>query len=952
MCESRFEIRESRYVPAVRSTVTVAEERNGGAVLIHLLCEEEREHFFSVCFRTPPQDDTGVPHIIEHTVLNGSMKYPVKDPFMEMVKSSMATFINAMTYGDRTVYPCGSLNRQDFLNLVSVYMDAVFNPLLREEYFKQEGYRLDFETETGKLTHNGVVYNEMKGAYSDPDSYIEREVMRVLYPEGSSGKDSGGDPPAVTHLTFQHFLNFYRNHYAPDNCCIFALTRIPFTEFCEFISPLIPHGKSGIVRYLHQADLTEPVYREVPVPGNGDGCTVLRAWKVNDAGDPVEALAFSLLEDILLEDDSSPLRSALIDSNLGTGLAASGYDSDPFERNFITGLKGVDRSDADRLFALVEDTLETLSENGLKKELVSSMLHRKELALKYIGSGWPMSLMSAVTAAWTHGEDIFETLDLSRLLSSLKSRMGADDRFLEGMIRKWLIDNPHRADLVFFPDEEHFAEEERNTAKELAVLESQMSDRQLQRLKKESETLRDSMRKPNTLDELSTLPKLHLSEIPSAADIAYHRETDTGKGIFLEMDIHTADVCYVDLALDLTELPERLVPFTSFYADLITRTGADGKNHIELAEEELACSGGINALVKCGTDSIQRVDDYRLVLKISGYCLKRDLEKMLSVIRRRLLSPDVGNCGRIASVAGEMAEHERSSVIPRGHTISMLAARAGLTRGHFVSNLLNGTPSLTLLSSIKKKNAAEHAEALKDIRRHIGSGLPGILAWTGPESERARVLKWMETLPLASAGNGTSSWTAPFVPSAVGIRVGSGTCFAAGALPGIEISHPLAPSGTVMLRMLSEGFLWDEIRVRRGAYGAGASLAGGAVSFYSYRDPSPAASLQLFKEAAVSGYGKLDLTRRSIEDSIIAGLKNTDPPVRPAMANGMSLMRHLRGQTAQTAGAYRNGLLAVSAESIKEFGSWLSDAADSMRICVTGSGSCIASASIDEITEL
>ncbi len=952
MGNSPFQIKRSEYIPGVRSQVTFAEDIRNGAVLVHLLCEEERENFFAACFRTPPVDDTGVPHIIEHTVLNGSVKYPVKDPFMEMVKSSMATFINALTYGDRTIYPCGSLNRQDFLNLVSVYMDAVFNPLLKEEFFQQEGYRLDYSKETGTLVHNGVVYNEMKGAYSDPDSYMEREIGRVLYPEGSCGKDSGGDPPSITGLTYSMFRDFYQNHYTPANCCLFVLTQIPFGDFADFLGPRIPERASGQVDFISQKNFTEPVFREIPVPGGGEGCTVVNAWKVNTAGDPVETLAFSLLEDVLLEDDSSPLKSALLDSNLGTGLSASGYDSDPVQRNFLTGLKGVDRKNADKVLRLIRSTLHSLAEKGLKKDLVKSMLHRKELALKYIGSGWPMSLMSAVTAAWTHGEDIFETLDLTGLLQGLKSRMKSNDRFLEEMIEKWLLVNPHRADIVFFPDSKHFHEKELKVTEELVKLSEEMTPEELEGVQRRSEALQESMNTPNTPDALSTLPKLHLSEIPSVTGAVFHRETRTGRGTLLETDVHTADVCYVDLALDLSGLPEKLVPYASFYADLMTRTGAGGKDHIMMAEEELACSGGINASVKCGTDNVESTDAYQLVLKMSGYCLKRDMGKMLETARQRLLVPDVGNLSRIASVAGEVAEHEKSALIPRGHSISMLAARAGLSYGHYVSNLLNGIPSLKLLSSISRKNAAEHAEALERIRDYICRGVPGILAWTGPSDKRKTVLEWMDSVPILAREDQKAPCLNTTPAEATGIDTGPGTCFAAAALPGIPLNHPLTASGTVMLRMLSEGFLWDEIRVKRGAYGAGAGLSGGAVSFYSYRDPSPASSIQLFREAAESGFKRLDLTGRSVEDSIIAGLKSTDPPLRPAMANGMAIMRYLRGLSPEKGEEFRNSLLGVTAESIKDFSLWLNASAESMRICVMGSRECIDSASIEELTEL
>lgn len=947
MAEHGFQIRNTSFLQSVRSTVTQAVHNPTGALLVHLDCPEERENFFAACFRTPPEDDTGVPHIIEHTVLNGSGKYPVKDPFMEMVKSSMATFINAMTYGDRTVYPCGSMNRKDFMNLVSVYMDAVFHPLLKEESFMQEGYRLDYSEESGKLVHNGVVYNEMKGAYSDPDSLMEREVARLLYPGGSCGKDSGGDPPAVAGLTWEAFRDFYHSHYTPDNCCLFALTSIPFDDFAGFMDSRLPRGRKGSVKHIMQEPFTEPVRQEIPVPGSGEGCTVLSAWMVNQAGDPGEALAFSLLEEILLEDDSSPVKQALMDSGLGTGLSVCGYDSDPVQRNFIIGLKGVRRKRAPEVLELINRTLEDLSVNGLKGELVRDMLHRKELHLRHTGSGWPMALMGAVTAAWTHGEDICRTLNLDGLLEDLKRELMENPRFLEEMIRRWLIGNPHRADAVFYPHSGHFKHMEKVEERKLRHRLENTSRKELESIRERTERLEEYAAAANPPEALATLPKLELSDIPPSSGAIFHTLENTVTADLLSTEIDSRGVCYVDLALDLSELPEDLIPWAAFYGDLITRTGAGGRDHLELAEAELSCSGGISASVKCVTDDFCSIGRSSVILRVSGYCLENDLEKMLAVMEQRILHPDVTHHGRIVTVAGETAEHERSSLIPRGHTFAMLAARAPLSRGHGISNLLHGTPSLKLLDSVENSNAGKHAEVLGSIRTLIAAGVPATAAWTGPASREGMMRNWLEGLPFRP-GRKLEEDREPECagkPARLGLQTGPGTCFAAAALPGLPMGHRLYAPGTVFLRLLSEGYLWDSIRVQRGAYGAGASLTGGTVSFYSYRDPSPAESIGFFRKSVLGGIGEVDLTRRSIEDSIVAGMRGTDPPVRPAMANGIALARHFRGVTRERAREYREALLEVTAESVQEFAGWLGGSAGGMSLVVMGSEECMTSAS-------
>lgn len=951
MISMPFKVTERRHIPSIKSTVTIAEHIRTGATLVHLSSQKEREHFFSACFRTPPNDHTGTPHIIEHTVLGGSEKYPVKDPFMEMVRSSMATFINALTYGDRTQYPVGSLNQKDFLNLIDVYMDAVFHPLLKPELFAQEGYRMEL-LENGDLIHSGVVYNEMKGAYSDPDSFIEKEVVRALYPSGSCGKDSGGDPPCITGLTYPCFKHFYQEHYHPANCCLFALTGIPFEEFAEKMDGLLPDtteagGKAPVIM---QDSFLSPVSAEIPVPGGNENCTVLSAWKVNDAGDPVETLAFSLLEDVLLEDDSSPVKKELLESGLGTGLSSCGYDHDPIQRNFIIGIKGAERDKSTEVFALIRETLSKLVKNDLDEKLVSNMLHRKELAMRYIGSGWPYSLMNSVTAAWTHDESVMESLDLDRLLKELKNRLSANPRMLEEMISKWLLENPHRVDLVFYPDQPHFSTLEKESGQELALKKSNMSGEELQQFGESSDKLKMMMDTPDSPEALGSIPKLNLIDISADPPAVFHSAVTENGRTTLITEMSTSGVCYVDLCLDMTGLDHRLIPSLPLYASIMTRIGAEGKTHIQMAEEELACSGGIGTSVTSVTSTADTTDNFRLILKVSGHCLERDLEKMLDIISARLFSPDLNDHSRVLTVSDEVNEHLRSSLIPRGNAFASLAARSGLTRGHRAAEIMGGITFVKKMSEISSGTIQREMSSLKEIADYIKSRSTGTLAWTGPDSKLQRLNRWIQEHPAIE----TEVSEAPLseMPLVSGIRIVGDTAFAAAALPGMPLTHQLASSGMVMMKMLSEGFLWDEIRARNGAYGAGASQAGGAVSFYSYRDPSPEASVQCFKKAVAHGISMLDLTPRGIEDSIIANVKGIDPPIRPAGANGMALVRHFRGINPELTETLRSNLLEVNRSSIKMFADWLASTEAPLRVCVMGDRNVLDSAGVTEVTEL
>lgn len=953
--ESSFKILQSEFIPSVRSTVTRAVHKKSGAEFVHVLCKEERENFFAACFKTPPADDTGVPHIIEHTVLNGSDKYPVKDPFMEMVKSSMATFINAMTYGDRTLYPCGSLNEKDFRNLVSIYMDAIFHPLLKEEFFLQEGYRLDFEeagNSTSPLVHNGVVYNEMKGAYSDPDSYIERELTRFLYPDGSCGKDSGGDPLAIPSLTFQQFKKFYADHYHPSNCCLFTLTRIPFEEMAEFLgnalSGFTDTGNS--IAMEKQPRLITPQRKEIPVPGGAENnCTVSSAWMVNDAGNPVETLAFSLLEDVLLDDDSSPVKAALLDSELGTGLSGCGYDSDPGQRNFVIGLKGVERKNANSVFELIHKTLESLVDSGLNPALVKNMLHRKELHLRAIGSSWPFSVMSSVCAAWTHEEDILQSLDLNFLLKDLKKNLKQNPRFLEDMIHRHLLKNKHRLDCVFYPDEKFFQGQDTTITADLQTEKEKMSQSALEDLAVRSKKLAIAMGLPSSEEALATLPKLSISDVSTDPPSIFHKEKTLNGKLFLPTKIQTAGVCYVDLCFDMSELPLDLIPHVPFFTSFLTRTGAAGKDYLEMAEAELACSGGLGASVTSIGSTATSIDEFRIILKTGGHCLEEDLPAMLELMNERLFSPELDNAERIILVAGELAEHARSAIIPRGQVFASMKAQAGLSAAAYANNLLHGIPVLQQVATISRDTVEKEITAMKAIHRHLTEKASQILAWSGPAEKESTVSRWLKKLP--GSRQELITHEPPVFPGTTdptGVVIKGGTSFAAVALPGLSSNHPLFGSGYVMMRMLSEGFLWDEIRVKKGAYGAGSSLGGAAISFYSYRDPSPSTSLKTFQNAILNGIGEVDLSSRAVEDSIIASVKGMDPAIRPSMANGLAILRKLKGISIDLITEHRTHLLEVNQDSIREFADILRSRSQDVRVCVVGNESILSSLNIND----
>ncbi len=712
--------------------------------------------------------------------------------------------------------------------------------------------------------------------------------------------------------------------------------------------------KSGnVIETLIQPRLQQAVRKDVPVPGGAENnCTVTSAWMVNNAGDHVETLAFSLLEDVLLDDDSSPVKAALLDSELGTGLSGCGYDSDPEQRNFVIGLKGVEKKDAEAVFSLIRTSLKTLVENGLDSELVKNMLHRKELHLRAIGSSWPFSVMSSVCAAWTHGEDILQALDLNFLLESLKERMSLNPRFLEEMIDIHLLGNSHRVDCVFYPDESHFQKENTVIKTALQAVKQKMSPDRRSKLALRSKKLAESMEMASSPEALATLPKLSISDVSTEPPSIFHREEQSNGKLFLPTKIQTAGVCYADLCFDMSELPVELIPHLPFFASFMTRTGAADKDYIQMAREELACSGGISASVTSISSTATSIDEFRIILKAGGHCLEEDLPAMLGLMKERLFSPELDNAERIILVASELAEHARSSLIPRGQVFASLRAQAGLSAATYANNLLHGIPVLQQVASIDEQTVKNEIIALKAIHKHLVKKASQILAWSGPAEKENSVSSWLGQLPGSCMGIETHKPPVfPAVADTTGVTIKGNTSFTAAALPGIPSNHPLSVSASVMMRMLSEGYLWDEVRVKKGAYGAGASLDGTAITFYSYRDPSPATSIQTFKNAMSKGISKIDINPRSLEDSIIASVKGMDPAIRPSMANGLAILRELKGITIDLIAEHKARLLAVNTDSITEFAELLKSRESDVRICVVGNQDVLDSMKINNRIE-
>lgn len=928
-----FLVRKITELPGIRCQAIESEHVQSGASLIHLFTPDS-ENFFSAAFRTPPPDSTGLPHILEHTVLSGSCKYPLKDPFIQLLKTSMVTFMNAFTYPDRTVYPCSSRNRKDFRNLVEVYCDAVLHPRLDRFSFMQEGHHLDFRV-SGKsdsgLTVKGVVYNEMKGAYSDPEESMEEHLARALFPDSIYRLDSGGDPEHIPELTYEDFRDFHHRYYHPSNCWFFLYGDIRTEDHFEFLnrSYLSDYQRMEIDTTIDlQPRWNTPRFFEYPLAARqGDGPTEksshVSGWLGCPATDARQTLSMHLIDDYLLGNDAAPLKKALIESGLGMGLVCTGYNTDRLETVFTAGLKGIERKDSVEVSRLINDTLACQVQQGLDRERISSSLHRLELASREIGSAWPLRLMDRVYRSWMANGDPLYWLRLDEHLGELADELKSNPDFPGEVMFQQLCSNPHRADITFYPDPELIPGLERAFRNRMDSLEAELTSSRIEEIRHNAESLEEMQSAPDSPEALASLPRLRLDDVSSGC-LRLPTDILTPAGIpLLVTDVFCNGLCYFDMRFDLNGLDPGLLPLVPLFCDAVTGMGAGDASYVEMASREASCCAGISAhpsSVCSGGDTGESTSG----IHFSSQCLETKLPGMLDVLANRILRTDFRDQGRLEDLIREEAASVESTVLARGNAFAVTRAAAGFSLVASSRETFDGVSSLGFFSRLAAGSV--DTESLSEKLEHIRSYILQKMGITcsvacGPDSVSI-ICDWLSELP-SGRGRSAQSSAAGFPITAgriEGISLPAAVSYLGFSIPGVPFTHPGAPALRFLSRQLSLGYLWDEIRVKRGAYGAGASLntATGIFSMNSYRDPDIRGTIHTFRGVTDHIVHHMDLSPDSLESGIISTLKELDPPRRPGSAVRTAMFRLITGTGPEELDRYRSRLLALKPDDIHQ----------------------------------
>lgn len=929
-----FTVRRVTALGNLRAQAYELEHDATGAQLLHVHAHDA-ENLFCIAFRTPPRDDTGLPHILEHVVLGGSQRFPVRDPFIEMVKMSMATFINAMTYADKTVYPVASNVRQDFYNLAEVYCDAVFHPRLTEASFQQEGHHLEFAKKDDPSTDlivKGIVFNEMKGAYSAADSFVDRESYRQLFPDTTYGLDSGGNPERIPDLTYADFKRFYADLYHPSNAFIFLYGDIPTADHLAFLKrQLESYTRRPIDTAIpKQPRWTQPRDRSERYPIGGEEeldekAYVTLNWIVGDGTDAREVIAWKVLDRILLGNQAAPLRKALIDSQLGQDLTHAGFGTGELETTFHAGLKGTEADRKDRIVAVVMDTLKRLADEGIPADKVEAAFHQVSYGYLEIASMFPLWLMDRAYNTWIYGADPLIFLRADEHLEAVRQSYAQDPQLFQRLIRKGLLENPHRSTLVFTPDPKLLAEKEEAFAARMRARKAQLSELEKRQLVEQAKALEVFQNTPNTPEALATLPQLKASDLPrKPKHIPTRVETLNGGVPLLVNDVFANGVNYLHVDLNLQGLPERLYPYLPLYGECVTKMGAAGLDYVGVAERMAAHTGGIQ--FNASFDG-HAADPNTLVLsgQFTLRALDGKLDQALALLHDLYVAPDFSDLERLKDVVVQAYAEHRSSIVHDGIGLGVRHAGRGLSLLGHLNELTGGLPQIRLVERWAEQFESHQDDLvarLNEIAAFLRNRKRLTASFTGSEKVtpalRKALERWAQELGADPLAPSKFDFAPAAAPAREGLAAPMEVAFCTQVLPAPHLSHADSPLLTVASRLLSLDYMWEQIRVKGGAYGGGVGYNGidSAWYYYSYRDPWVKKTLDNFAglRAYVTG---VEWSQTDIDRAIIGTAKNGEKPIRPADATGAALWRHTHGDTPDRREARHAAILSVTPQAIK-----------------------------------
>jgi Zn-dependent M16 (insulinase) family peptidase len=910
--------------------IELVHERTG-ARHIHIECTDDN-NAFAVSFPTVPQDSTGVAHILEHVVLAGSKRFPVRDPFFSMTRRSLATFMNAFTSADSTTYPFSTRNSKDYMNLLLVYLDATFFPLLTEDSFKQEGIRFEFENPadpSSGLRYKGVVFNEMKGALATPQAAMQKNLGRMLFPGLTYEKVSGGDPEHIPDLTWEKLRRFHAAHYHPSNAYFYTygnqplertLAAIEDNALAHFNRIEIDTSIPNVTRFAKPKASVEP-YPAAPGEDNSRKGQALVAWVTVPAIDSFQLLAMRVLSEVLLGNSGSPLRKALIDSKIGGALAdGSGFQDDYKETVFGAGLKGIATGDAEKVEKVVLDTLEKLVGEGLDATQVDAAIHRLEFEKRErSNAGFPYALkvMFTLLGPYQYGGDPYSTLNLDADLEHLQQAR-KEGRFFENLIAAELLDNHHRGLLSLEPDPELEERTRRKELERLAAIEATLTDPDKTRIVADALRLKAEQ---EAKQDVAVLPSLELSDIPMQFEDVPSRAVKIGAVTVEFFPLPTNGITYLDLRSDFGALSQELKDLLPLFSRVFTQTGAAGQDYVQIAARIAAYTGGVGA-----APSVQPLaarDDYLQSFLVSGRALDRNVGPFIDLLTDLTARMEI-EPRRLKDVIDESATRLESSIAGLGFQFAILRATSKLSSEGAINDSLQGIGMLHQTRRLARLSEAELGDVIAKLTairttlfRRDSINIIVTCEESMIDSISERLQGWVDALPSGRV-NGHVEKPDPLAPVPEARTTPLPVAFNVRIFKTVRYTHPDSPALLVLANYLRDTFLHRELREKGGAYGAvaQASIGGGTFYMASYRDPNVTRTYDTF-DRATAWIIEDEVADEALKEAILGACGDVDPLESPDIKGRREATNRLAGFTREERERFKQRLLEVTAADMK-----------------------------------
>lgn len=925
-----FDMLRQQEIPELKTLARLYRHARTGAELLSLINDDENK-VFGITFRTPPKDSTGVAHILEHSVLCGSRKYPVKEPFVELLKGSLKTFLNAFTYPDKTCYPVASQNVQDFYNLIDVYLDAVFYPRITPEIFQQEGWHYDLEDPGQPLIYKGVVFNEMKGAYSSPDTLLAEYTQQSLFPDTTYGLDSGGNPKIIPSLTYEQFKCFHEDYYHPSNARIFFYgdddpdQRLALLD--AYLREFDHKAVDSVVSLQSPFSAPQRVTRHY-ASGEGDGDErakpmVTVNWLLPETADPIANLSLVVLSYILLGMPGSPLRKALIDSGLGEDITGAGLENELRQIYFSTGLKGLRHSSADEVESLILKTLDDLAANGIAPDTVEAAMNTIEFRLRENNTGSlprGLALMLRSLTTWLYGHDPLALLRYEGPLAEIRSRGAADPAFFSDLIRTHLLDNPHRTTVLLIPDPELRPKEEAAERGELDAIQRGLSPEQVEAVVASTLSLRRLQEAPDPPEALATIPTLRIEDLEKRNKTIPLSVQTEDAGPLLTHDLFTNGILYLDLGIDFHTIPQPLLSYVPLFSRGLTEMGTDRDDYVALSQRISRKTGGIWPEIFTGTTADSREGIAWLILRSKA--TKGQVEDLLDILRDVVSSTQWDNKERFRQmVLEEKARHEQR-LIPSGHQIVSQRIRAQHTESDWVTEQTSGLSYLLFIRDLAQRveddwdrvrsSLGELQALLLDQRRFLLNVTCSDEDWSDLHSA---VSSFRGVLAQSrAAALPRVEWVPERAPAFEGLVIPSQVNYVGKGINAYELGHEFHGAMLVAAGYLRSTWLWERVRVQGGAYGAFSQFDRhtGNLTIVSYRDPNCMKTLDIFDQAA-DFLKSTEFSPDEIVKGIIGTIGTLDAHLLPDARGYRSMLRYLLRDDEANRQTLREQVLATTA---------------------------------------